>query len=80
MYHVFDEWNKGPLEAINRNSRDIVNFRDTDGEPLLEKILDSAGQVKHREVDQRRVAGTGSATGHCINRGVFTRALSALKD
>ena len=38
-------WNKGVLDSfLIEITRDIMYFNDDDGTPLLEKILDSAGQ------------------------------------
>ena len=43
---VLDDWNKGELSSfLIEITRDIVKFTDTDGQPLLEKIRDTAGQV-----------------------------------
>ena len=60
-------------------TRDILGFRDEDGEPMVEKILDTAGQK-----------GTGKWTGVAaldlgipltlIGEAVFSRCLSAIKD
>ena len=45
MHEVFAEWNKGELDSyLIEITRDILSFKDTDGEPLVEKILDTAGQ------------------------------------
>lgn len=42
---VFDAWNKGELESfLIEITRDIMAYNDSDGKPLVEKILDSAGQ------------------------------------
>ena len=42
---VFQTWNKGVLDSfLIEITRDIMYFNDDDGTPLLEKILDSAGQ------------------------------------
>jgi len=80
MHDVFREWNTGDLDSyLIEITRDILAFRDEDGEPLLEKILDTAGQK-----------GTGKWTGiEALNLGipltligeaVFARCLSALKE
>ncbi|MBN2557620.1 MAG: decarboxylating NADP(+)-dependent phosphogluconate dehydrogenase [Clostridia bacterium] len=80
MHNVFSEWNKGELDSyLIEITRDILAFRDEDGEPLVEKILDTAGQK-----------GTGKWTGiSALNEGVpltliveavFARCLSAMKD
>jgi len=80
MYQVFKEWNDGELDSyLIEITRDILGFRDEDGEPMVEKILDTAGQK-----------GTGKWTGVAaldlgipltlIGEAVFSRCLSAVKD
>ena len=80
MGGVFDEWNNGPLGSyLIEITRDILRFKDIDGKPLVEKILDTAGQK-----------GTGKWTGIAalefgvpltlIGEAVFGRCLSAAKD
>ena len=45
MHEVLAEWNKGELDSyLIEISRDILAFKDTDGPPLVDKILDTAGQ------------------------------------
>ncbi len=47
MAQVFDEWNKGELDSfLIEITRDILKFKDTDGQPLVEKIRDCG---KHDE-------------------------------
>jgi len=80
MQRVFTSWNKGDLESyLVEITAEIINFKDEDGLPLLEKILDKAGQK-----------GTGKWTGitalelgiplTLISEAVFARCLSAQKD
>jgi len=80
MAEVFDMWNKGELDSfLIEITRDILKFKDTDGQPLVEKIRDAAGQK-----------GTGKWTSisaldlavpvTLIAEAVFARCLSALKD
>jgi len=80
MHLIFGRWNAGDLQSyLIEITRDIMAFPDTDGKPLLEKILDSAGQK-----------GTGKWTGinsldlgipvTLISEAVYARCLSALKD
>lgn len=46
MGDILEEWNKGELDSfLIEITKDIMKFRDQDGKPLVEKILDSAGQV-----------------------------------
>ena len=80
MHEVFAEWNKGELDSyLIEITRDILAYKDTDGEPIVEKILDTAGQK-----------GTGKWTGIAaldegipltlIGEAVFSRCLSAMKE
>ncbi len=80
MFQVFQEWNKGDLDSyLIEITRDIIAFKDEDGQPLVEKILDKAGQK-----------GTGKWTvlaslDHgapltLIGEAVYGRTLSSLKD
>ena len=80
MHEVFKEWNKGELDSyLIEITRDILAFKDEDGEPLVEKILDTAGQK-----------GTGKWTGitslelgvnlSLITEAVFARILSFQKE
>ncbi|MDR0624739.1 MAG: decarboxylating NADP(+)-dependent phosphogluconate dehydrogenase [Treponema sp.] len=80
MRDVFDQWNRGNLNSyLIEITRDILGFKDTDGQPLAEKILDTAGQK-----------GTGKWTGIAalefgvpltlIGEAVFSRCLSAAKN
>ena len=81
MHEVFAEWNKGELDSylIEISAATSSAFKDTDGSPLVDKILDTAGQK-----------GTGKWT--VINsqdlgipitlmaEAVYSRCVSALKD
>ena len=45
MHEVFAEWNSGDLDSyLIEITRDILAFKDKDGAPLVDKILDTAGQ------------------------------------
>lgn len=79
MSEVFGEWNNGELDSyLIEITRDILAYKE-DGEPLVDKILDKAGQK-----------GTGKWTGvialdmgiplTLIGEAVFARCLSAQKD
>ncbi len=79
MKWVFSQWNKGVLSSyLIEITADIMGTKDEDGEPLLEKILDTAGQK-----------GTGLWTAvsaleqgvplTLIGEAVYARQLSALK-
>jgi len=80
MHEIFAEWNEGELGSyLIEITRDILGFRDDDGTPIVEKILDTAGQK-----------GTGKWTAisaldmgiplTLIGEAVLSRFLSALKD
>ncbi len=80
MHEVFKEWNLGELDSyLIEITRDILAKKDNDGLPLVEKILDTAGQK-----------GTGKWTvissQHLgipitlIAEAVYSRCISALKD
>ena len=80
MHEVFSEWNEGELNSyLIEITRDILDYNDTDGKPLIDKILDTAGQK-----------GTGKWTAvtaldlgiplTLIGEAVFSRCLSAMKN
>jgi 6-phosphogluconate dehydrogenase len=80
MHKVFAQWQEGELNSyLIEITRDILAFKDTDGQPLVDKILDTAGQK-----------GTGKWTVvssqelgipiTLIAEAVYARMLSALKD
>jgi len=80
IQQVFARWNQGALNSyLIEITADILAYKDEDGEPLLDRILDSAGQK-----------GTGKWTGisalelgvplTLIGEAVFARCLSAFKE
>jgi len=80
MHKVFERWNKGELNSyLIEITRDILAFKDEDGSPLVDKILDTAGQK-----------GTGKWTSvsaldlgvplTLIGEAVFARILSSMKE
>lgn len=80
MHEVFAKWNNEELDSyLIEITRDILAYKDTDGEPIVEKILDTAGQK-----------GTGKWTGIAsldegipltlVVEAVFARSLSAMKE
>lgn len=80
MQQVFSDWNKTELDSyLVEITSDILGYKDEDGAPLVEKILDTAGQK-----------GTGKWTGinaldmgiplTLITDAVFARCISALKE
>jgi 6-phosphogluconate dehydrogenase len=80
MHDVFAEWNKGELDSyLIEITRDILGYRDENGQYVLDSILDTAGQK-----------GTGKWTSvssldlgmplTLIGEAVYARCLSAMKD
>ena len=80
LHEVFADWNRGELDSyLIEITAEIFKKKDDDGAPLIDKILDAAGQK-----------GTGKWTGisalelgtpvTLIGEAVFARCLSALKD
>jgi 6-phosphogluconate dehydrogenase len=80
MHAYFTEWNKGELDSyLIEITRDILGYKAENGEYVVDKILDTAGQK-----------GTGKWTSissldlgmplTLIGEAVFSRCLSALKN
>ena len=80
MHHAFAEWNQGELSSyLIEITRDILAYKDENGEYVVDKILDTAGQK-----------GTGKWTSMesldlgipltLVTQAVYARFLSALKD
>ena len=80
MQEVFSTWNKGDLDSyLIEITTDILGYKDEDGSPLVDSILDTAGQK-----------GTGKWTGiaalHAgipltlIVESVFARSVSSQKE
>ncbi len=80
MHEVFAQWNKTELDSyLIQITSEILAHKDADGQPLVDKILDTAGQK-----------GTGKWTGIAaldegvpltlIGEAVFARCLSAMKE
>jgi 6-phosphogluconate dehydrogenase len=80
IHETFKKWNTGDLDSyLVEITRDILAYKDTDGKPLVDKILDTAGQK-----------GTGKWTSvtsldlgiplTLISEAVYARCLSAIKD
>lgn len=80
MHAVFSQWNEGELDSyLIQITSDILAYRDADGSPIIDHILDAAGQK-----------GTGKWTAIAaleegvpltlIGEAVFSRCLSAMKN
>jgi 6-phosphogluconate dehydrogenase len=80
MHQVFKEWNEGDLESyLIEISRDILGYKDADGSPLVEKILDTAGQKGTGKWTVVNSQDLGSPI-TLIAEAVYSRCVSALKD
>ena len=80
MHQVFSDWNEGELNSyLIEITRDILAYKDADGNAVVDLILDTAGQK-----------GTGKWTAIAaldagmpltlIGEAVFARCLSAIKE
>ena len=79
MADVFAEWNKGVLDSfLVEITRDVLRFDDDDGTPLVEKILDSAGQKGTGKWTAINALDLGMPV-TLIGEAVFARCLSSLK-
>ena len=80
MHKVFAQWNEGELDSyLIEITRDILGFRDNDGEPLVEKILDTAGQKGTGKWTVINSAELGIPI-TLIGEAVFARCISAMKE
>ena len=80
MHAVFDQWNRSELDSyLIEITRDVLGYKDENGDYVVDKILDTAGQK-----------GTGKWTSDSslelgvpvtlIGEAVFARCLSAMKE
>src|SRR5687768_2638261 len=80
MHQVFAEWNKGELDSyLIEITRDILAFKDKDGKPLVDKILDTAGQKgtgKWTVIDSAELGIPITL----IAEAVYSRCVSAVKE
>ena len=80
LHEVFTEWNKGELDSyLIEISRDIFAKKDEDGKPIVDKILDTAGQKGTGKWTVISSLDLGQPV-TLIGESVFARCLSALKD
>jgi 6-phosphogluconate dehydrogenase len=77
---VFTEWNKGELDSfLIEISAEIFAKKDDDGEPMVDKILDTAGQKGTGKWTAISALDLGMPV-TLIGESVFARCLSALKN
>jgi len=80
MHTVFADWNQGELDSyLVEITRDILAFKDTDGTPLVDKILDTAGQKGTGKWTVIASADLGIPI-TLIAEAVYSRCVSAMKD
>jgi len=80
MAQVFAEWNTGELDSyLIGITRDILGFRDAQGEAVVDTILDAAGQKGTGKWTVTEALDEGTPL-TLIGEAVFARCLSALKE
>jgi 6-phosphogluconate dehydrogenase len=80
LAEIFAEWNKGELDSFLIDiSATIFAKKDDDGKPMVDKILDAAGQKGTGKWTAISALDLGQPV-TLIGESVFARCLSALKD
>ncbi len=80
MHKVFDEWNRGELNSyLIEITANILAYKDEDGLPLVDKILDAAGQKGTGKWTVISALDEGIPL-TLIGEAVFARCLSAMKE
>ena len=79
MHQVFAEWNKGELDSyLIEISRDILAYQDEQGDYVVDKILDTAGQKGTGKWASVNSLDLGMPL-TLIGEAVYARCLSAMK-
>jgi len=77
---IFTDWNKTELDSyLIEITSEIFKHKDTDGKPLVDKILDAAGQKGTGKWTVVSALDTGTPV-TLIAEAVFARALSSFKE
>ena len=77
---VFTDWNKGELDSyLIEITAEIFAKKDEDGKPIVDKILDTAGQKGTGKWTSISALDLGMPV-TLIGEAVFARCLSAIKD
>ncbi|ODQ50099.1 putative 6-phosphogluconate dehydrogenase Gnd1 [Saitoella complicata NRRL Y-17804] len=77
---VFEKWNNGVLDSfLIEITRDILKFTDDDGTPLVEKIMDTAGQKGTGKWTAINALDLGMPV-TLIGEAVFSRCLSSIRE
>ncbi|MBN1457773.1 MAG: decarboxylating NADP(+)-dependent phosphogluconate dehydrogenase [Sedimentisphaerales bacterium] len=80
MHETFTEWNKGELDSyLIEITRDILGYKDEDGNAVIDLILDTAGQKGTGKWTAIAALDVGQPL-TLIGEAVFARCLSALKE
>jgi 6-phosphogluconate dehydrogenase len=80
IHEIFGSWNAGDLSSyLVEITADILAFKDDDGQPLIDKILDTAGQKGTGKWASAVSLDLGVPL-TLISEAVFARCLSAMKD
>ena len=80
MHDVFAEWNAGELDSyLIEITRDILGYKDEDGNEVIDLILDTAGQKGTGKWTAIAALDAGQPL-TLIGEAVFARCLSALKE
>ena len=80
MHEVLTEWNKGELDSyLIEITRDILGYKDEDGNEVVDLILDTAGQKGTGKWTAIAALDVGQPL-TLIGEAVFARCLSAIKD
>ena len=80
LHQVFTDWNKGELDSyLIEISSHIFAKNDEDGQPIVDKILDTAGQKGTGKWTVFSALDLGQPV-TLIGESVFARCLSALKE
>jgi 6-phosphogluconate dehydrogenase len=79
MADTFDAWNKGFLDSyLIEITANVLRYKDEDGQPLLEKIVDSAGQKGTGRWTAENSAELGLPTS-VITEALYARYVSSFK-
>src|SRR5215468_11091444 len=80
LHEVFADWNKGELDSYLIDiTQQIFTKKDDDGTPVVEKILDTAGQKGTGKWTAISALDLGTPV-TLIGEAVFARCLSAMKE
>jgi 6-phosphogluconate dehydrogenase len=80
MHEVFTEWNEGELDSyLIEITRDILGYKDEEGNEVIDLILDTAGQKGTGKWTAIAALDAGQPL-TLIGEAVFARCLSALKE